>query len=75
MLPYQLINCLSYHWYLLRKEMCWEQWERCNVSLTLPSLFLSEYSEIFPFLALREQELSWDNGVGKRVTRLENLFF
>lgn len=75
MLALQLINCLPYHWYLLRKEMCWEQWERCDVSLTHLSPFLPEYSEIFPFLALREQELSWGNGVGKKITRLENLFF
>ena len=30
-----------------------EQWVRSNVSLMLPSLFLLEYSEVFPFPALR----------------------
>ena len=30
-----------------------EQWVRSNMSLMLPSLFLLEYSEVLPFLALR----------------------
>ena len=43
-----------------------EQWVRSNMSLMLPSLFLLEYSEVFPFLALRGTRTQQCNGAGKK---------
>lgn len=42
--------------------------------LSLFPLFLLEYSETISFSDSEEQEINWDNGVGKGVTRIKIYF-